>query len=531
MFFNKKKKIEEFRNQWGKPVERFRNMGLIAIYHQLMTSMIKSEYVDDKTWNDLNFDSFFDLVDRNISAVGQQYLYHKLHTFEKDENKLKKFSVLCEKFKRNQSLRESIRLAMMNLNDVSSYFIPNIILSKSLPFTKYYRLFYLGSILPYIAIILTFQYPFFFFITFLLFVINYVLNKVFAKPIQEYFAGFKGVNDLIVSAKKLANIKETGELQELKYIYQRKNILNKLGKKIGKLVVDKEAVNDVLLVGIEYLNILFLFDLIAYYKSVDTLQKFQKEMATIYEIIGMLDSAISIASYLEENNKYCTPIFTKEKRIEFENMYHPLITDAVSNSLLDLSKSALVTGSNMSGKTTFIKTIGINTILSQTLYFCHASRFVVPNYKVKSSIDRKEDLEHKKSYFFVEVEELKKFTELSENGNSYIFLVDEIFRGTNTVERLAASTAVLKYLNNHSIIFVTTHDVELQDLLQNEFEMLHFSEKVENGQYYFDYKIHKGPCRTRNAIKLLEIKNYPKSIIQEANSIAIKLTETKNEIL
>ena len=176
----------------------------------------------------------------------------------------------------------------------------------------------------------------------------------------------------------------------------------------------------------------------------------------------------------------------------------------------------------MSGKTTFIKTVGLNVILGQTLGICFADKFTSPNFIVKSSIRREENLEESKSYFFVEIEELNKFIEFSQTNTKYLFLIDEIFRGTNTVERIASSTAVLKYLNHKNLVFVTTHDIELQYLLQ-EFKMYHFSEQVEGNKFFFDYKIKEGPCTSGNAIKLLEYRTTLRHITIEASDLAKKL--------
>ncbi|MCB9207669.1 MAG: DNA mismatch repair protein MutS, partial [Ignavibacteriales bacterium] len=112
------------------------------------------------------------------------------------------------------------------------------------------------------------------------------------------------------------------------------------------------------------------------------------------------------------------------------------------------------------------------------------------------------------------------------SGN-YIFLIDEIFRGTNTIERLASSTSVLEYLNINNFVLVTTHDIELQDMLNNTFDMIHFSERVNNNKFFFDYKLQMGPTSSGNAIKLLEIKGYPKSIIENSNKISKSLLNKK----
>ena len=177
----------------------------------------------------------------------------------------------------------------------------------------------------------------------------------------------------------------------------------------------------------------------------------------------------------------------------------------------------------MSGKTTFIKCVGINTILAQTLYFCHADRFETYRCTVNSAIKREEDLKKSKSYFFVEIEKLQEFINISERNKNHLFLIDEIFRGTNTIERLAISTSVLEFLNQHGKVLVTTHDIELQELLENSYIMYHFGDQVDGNKYLFNYKIQKGPCLSGNAIELLEIKGYPISITNKAKILAKEL--------
>ena len=91
-----------------------------------------------------------------------------------------------------------------------------------------------------------------------------------------------------------------------------------------------------------------------------------------------------------------------------------------------------------------------------------------------------------------------------------------------SIERIAASTAVLHHLGGPQLVLATTHDVELQELLADDFDMYHFSDQVADGNYSFDYRIHPGPARSRNAIKLLEISGYPKSIIDEAENLTAR---------
>ena len=131
-----------------------------------------------------------------------------------------------------------------------------------------------------------------------------------------------------------------------------------------------------------------------------------------------------------------------------------------------------------------------------------------------------------KSYYFEEVITIKEMIDKSRDGKQNLFLLDEIFKGTNTVERISAGKAVLSALTKaENIVFVSTHDIELADLLKDEYELYHFSEKVDNRTVDFDYKLKEGKLKNRNAIRILQINDYPEEIISEAFEISKKLDE------
>jgi DNA mismatch repair ATPase MutS len=265
-------------------------------------------------------------------------------------------------------------------------------------------------------------------------------------------------------------------------------------------------------------------DLIIFLISIKEIRAEQKSLIAMYENIASLDCSISIASYLNSESPYCKPSFNGKNLMEATDLFHPLMKSPVANSFLMKNRSCLITGSNMAGKTTFMKTIGVNILLGRTLNICLAGSANLPMVEVKTSIKRQDDLEDNKSYYYKEIESILEFIILSKNGGKYLFLVDEIFRGTNTVERLSSAAAVLNYLCKKNITMVTTHDLELQEFVDEKFEMYHFMEQVENGVHFFDYIIKPGPCTSRNAIKLLEIKGYPEIIVKDALRLLKKLS-------
>ena len=207
-----------------------------------------------------------------------------------------------------------------------------------------------------------------------------------------------------------------------------------------------------------------------------------------------------------------------------KNIYHPLIENCVENDLLIGDKSILITGSNMSGKSTFLRTFIMNSILAQSIYTCFAEEFISPILKQYSSIRIDDNLFEGKSYYLQEVNIMASLIAEVNSPNQNLFVLDEIFKGTNTIERISAAKAILSYLNQrNNIVIISTHDIELSDMLKDEYDLYHFTETVEAGELYFDHKIKYGQLKTRNAIKLLELSNYPTEIISEARQISMTL--------
>jgi len=278
---------------------------------------------------------------------------------------------------------------------------------------------------------------------------------------------------------------------------------------------------------IELVKIVFILEPLLLFRILRQLDKNRSEIEALFTFVGEIDALLSIASLREGTDKCCIPEISEEKSpLSAEALYHPLIVNAVTNCIRVNDKSVLLTGSNMSGKTTFIRTIGINTLTALTINTCFGQSFSLPRMRIFSAIRISDDLLNDKSYYFEEVLTIKKMIEASQCGKMNLFLLDEIFKGTNTVERISAGKAVLSSLTQlNNFVFVSTHDLELADLLQEEYDLYHFSEIVGNKTVDFDYKLKEGKLMNRNAIKILQINGYPESVIQEAYSLALEMDE------
>ena len=193
---------------------------------------------------------------------------------------------------------------------------------------------------------------------------------------------------------------------------------------------------------------------------------------------------------------------------------------------LNTKLSVLLTGSNASGKSTFLKTVALNALLAQSICTVHGTRYTAPAFRIYSSMAITDDLFAGESYFISEIKSLKRITEADTSKQPLLCVIDEVLRGTNTVERIAASSELLKYLDTEkSLCLAATHDVELCTLLEGQYRMLHFEESVtEDGEVIFDYTIKKGPATTRNAIRLLDRMGFNENLVMKANKKAEQYT-------
>ena len=130
----------------------------------------------------------------------------------------------------------------------------------------------------------------------------------------------------------------------------------------------------------------------------------------------------------------------------------------------------------------------------------------------------RDDISGGESYYIVEIKALKRILDAAASGEKPVLcFVDEVLRGTNTVERIAASTQILSSLSGSGILcFAATHDIELTGLLEKEFDNYHFEEEVKNGDICFNYRLQNGKATTRNAIRLLQLMGYDEKIIEKA---------------
>ncbi len=482
----------------------------------------KGIVLTDRTCSDLDFDEFFMFADHTVSMPGQQFLYNRLRkipdSFEHTESQER----IIKYFDDNPDKQIKTLKLLDRISSFDAYYINTLFQDEhikkpgwyfALPILAIINLllliiipFYLKAFIPFIVIttinLIIHYWNKHFLYQYInalpqLSKLNYAAKELLKMPIPQ-----KGTDRIKTATKKIDNIKARMLLFKLE---------NKLESEFGAIFWS----------FLEFVKIIFLLEPILLFNILKIIDKKREDIQLVFSFIGEIDIALSILHLRKILPYYCIPTITKHnKTLNADELYHPLIPNCVGNSISINGKSILLTGSNMSGKTTFIRAIGLNALAAYTINTCFAKSFSLPKMNILSAIRISDDLMNDRSYYLEEVLIIKKL--LQENTlNPCLFLLDELYKGTNTIERIAAGKAVLSALNDSdsSIVFAATHDIELTDMLPNQYDLYYFCESVSNKSIDFDYVLKKGKLQQTNAIKILEINDYPVEVINEAKRL------------
>lgn len=518
---NLRRRLQE---EWGKPKEsRYVNFKVVARYFENQKRQQQAFHtISDQTAKDLDLESLFLFLDRTTSKVGQQFLYKRLRTVLKPDTKESFF--LEDKVKiflENEEIRLSVQEQLSRLASTDAYDL-EILTREYFPQSqKYEKLLYLLLGLVVLSILAGIFNPFFFVFLVPLFLVNAIFHYINKARLNYYLSGIK---QLFIAYDVGCKVAEKDEFSSTEASCFLKEI-KKIKTKIAFISLEKQLNTEIAQIGwlfMELVKILFSFEVLLFYSLEKDLLKKQQNILSLFNFIGEMDTAITIASVRDSSLETCSPKFWDKKELVIEKIQHPLVESCVTNNLELKAESLLLTGANMSGKTTFIKTVALNSLLAQTLGFCFAKEYQAPFMKIETSIKVTDDLLTDTSYYLQEVLNVKEFIEASRQGNFSLFVLDELFKGTNTIERIAAGKAVLSYLNNeNSIVLVSTHDIELAELLQQEGYQIHcFDESIVNEKIHFSYKLKDGVPKHKNAIKILELYQYPLDIVQDAEALS-----------
>lgn len=505
---------EAIRARWGKPpkvTDYDKEESLKKAYHLGKSTHNFDSQIDDITWHDLDMSTVFSSINTTYSSLGAEALYRRFrcYSFEQDKD----LSDLIEFFDCNPEVRERTidafaKLGKQNDNGTQAY-----LAGEYTPVMKSLSFYLVFATIPLVGFFLSFIFATMGNIILItgmaINALYYYLNE------QKYYSELEKVRYLIqivLCAKKLTQ--EPLPMQ----------------KKIKNLVLPFESI---LSTGIAFGNnwhdeisrgsvkfaMLFMMPFISAHVVYNKMGHQRGDLLTLWELLGNLEIACCILNLRTFQSKTAIPTFDTVE-VHGNKMYHPLLKQPVENDV-NWEQITLVTGSNASGKSTYVKSVAINCILAQTIQTVFAESFSMRPGHVLTSMAVSDNLFEGNSYFVAEIKSIKRLLNRVATGERCYCFVDEILKGTNTVERISASSSLIEWLDGYSsLAFIATHDIELPIILEGICHNIHFSEKILDEGITFDYKLQHGPATSRNAIALLEVMNYPEEIIVSAQKKA-----------
>lgn len=547
---------------WGRPKERDLDLGLVRLYHAARAAKCApSAALDARTWADLDLDATFIFLDRTESVPGRQVLYHSLRSTCHSPDSLTTIDDLAGRFHSDVPFRLRAQRLLASLNGSSVDWLWSLALEPIQPLPRWAVVYPVFAVLMLLSICLIPIVPQFVVVPVMGLMVGSFLRARLGFRLVPMADSFRDMVRLFVIADRLSDASElpAGLRADLKTRLGAVASLRRFGGWLGR----DPGNADLLGLFIEYLNLIFCLDANAVMLGVRQLRRHQDDVHQVFETVGSLDAALAVASVRASGLAWTRPTFAPPTAAAvFDDVRHPLLDECVPNSIvLGPPAGVLVTGANMTGKSTFLRTIGLNAVLAQTIHTVFASRYEAPWLSVHSCITPADDLQAGKSYYQAEVETLVAMLRAAGSEIVRLYLFDELFRGTNTLDRIGAASAVLAYLvrspesgargqqsggrspvsevrspeeaqpepaegqGTRCFVLAATHDLELVSLLTPDYAVVHFADQLTDAGLQFDYKVRPGPTTTRNAIALLGVLGAPQEVVAEALGRTERLRE------
>lgn len=262
----------------------------------------------------------------------------------------------------------------------------------------------------------------------------------------------------------------------------------------------------------------FLYTLQVAFAAEAWRRRWGARMRSWVDMAAEMEALLSLATYSFEHPADPFPDFVEHSSPTFigDALGHPLVPDATSirnGARLDNeTRMLLVSGSNMSGKSTLLRTIGVNAVLAMAGAPIRGKSLRLSPLNVGTCIRRTDSLQQGRSGFYTEILQIRRVFQLTEDSTALLFLFDELLEGTNSKDRRIGAEGLLNgLLNRRTIGVVTTHDLaltEIADSSKGQIRNMHFEDQVKDGKMHFDYKLREGVIAKSNALELMRLMGF-----------------------
>lgn len=461
--------------------------------------------------------SIFQFINRTGTFLGKEALAHQLQEIPTKEHILEKQQAvkeLADKLTFRQHFQTlSLLAGTTSKEDMAIKKWTESVSEKPKPFMRFFAV--LVPLLLAVAIIGSYfnVHPVFSKLTVFFFTLNLLFIGYFSQQILKEIGKSDKIANSLLQYSKMLKAFETEKFQSV-YLNNLQNQLKSNQKKAQQIVTELanhfEKLNTIanLFVFI-LLNGTFQYHFWVYRKLLTWKKNHQNDLWQFMEIIGEVEALNSLANFAYNNPEYNYPEITSNQ-IMFKELGHPLISKSkrVRNTIdFNQKRFVILTGSNMSGKSTFLRTVGINLVLSYAGAPIDAAKAVIYPLPLWVSMRLTDSLSDSESFFFAEVKRLKQIVTEAEKQPIFV-LLDEILKGTNSDDKKTGTVGVIEKLHNLNVTgMIATHDLEVCETTNNHLETMEnkcFEVEIINNELHFDYKLKSGICQNKNATFIMK---------------------------
>jgi hypothetical protein len=480
--------------------------------------------VDDRTWADLGLEAVFDRIDRTSTVTGEQVLYANLRRPAVTPEAFGARKRLLDHLTGSPTGCAAVRRELSLLGTSNGDGLVDLLWRRDgrLPFSRWrYRLAALAAAA--------------------------MIAVPFYLSVVGGLAGLVGMLMLNMWLHGRARLQSEGDMQALRYLARLLAVTRRLARvpdlpppereafarlaaESGSLrrkllrhrVLGNNAFDEVL----GTLNAYFLIEARGYAAATGDVDRLRPRLQEAFLALGGLDAALSVCTWRQEGDHRVEPeLFAGASPPRASDLVHPLLEQPVPCALAFEGSGLVVTGSNMSGKSTFLRTVGLAAVLAQAIGTVPARAYASSFLRVRSVMSGSDDLLAGKSTYLDEALAVLRTLEAAGDGPCGVLCVfDELFRGTNSAERVAAGVSVVRWvIERGGLVLLATHDLQAAALLEGPLASVHFADQIDARGITFDHRLRPGRASRTNALDVLAHIGYPPELVAQGRSIAATL--------
>ncbi|MET3117166.1 nucleoside-triphosphatase THEP1 [Undibacterium sp. GrIS 1.8] len=464
--------------------------------------------IDDQTWKDLLVQQYATVLSKEVSIFGQQILYQRLRTGLGDEQ-CAKLSERLQTLTQNPSVLDELHDVFQNLRKADAE-IAGLLFrdSNQISLPGWHRYTWLIAATFFVSLGATLLHPFAGITASLSLLGLFAIQIHYHSAMHLWNHSMRSLNQLLGVCSVLGKRTEI----DLKEFADNRVRAGRINRKLTRL----PSIDAIIPGTRAYIDWLMIANVRHYFKSVLHVYANIDFLRDCYLRTSNLEADIALARHLLDQNNTCWAERHQYKQLAFTEAVHPLLHQARPLSIGLESKGAFISGKNGIGKSTLLRTIGINLIVARAFGFCYAKTANVSTRPVYASMQNEDSLLGGESLYIAELRRAKELLTAANGTHQGIYIIDEIFRGTNHSESVSAAAAVLKTLAQKGLVIVSSHNLVLAPLLEKWLNSLYVTATDDNAQNLI---LRPGILAHTNGIALLSSHGFGEQIEDNAGKV------------